>query len=280
VFPRAGRWIDTDNVEFLPTALGVVSSDGRSFHWSHGAWRAESGEVWSGPTNGRWIALDGTTFIACDGVWIGPGCKIFRLADDGRFYSDAGDVWEGLGFLMRAFEHERAQSGLYRLDDRVLIRRPRSETPTLRVIYQQEMAGKWWRTQPAKGQQMVYMLPPPHIVLDRRRVGQLIAQGALQLLPLIKQFGYNDDQQAQFVADCQHSIVEPTGARSSRKIFDRKNRPQARLAHLLKKPAESRSPRNGDLLNPFVINKLMRPIILTQKANAKSARCTRPSKRK
>jgi hypothetical protein len=280
VHPRIGRWIDADGVEFLPTALGVVSSDGRSFHWRRGAWMGESGEVWNGPTSGQWIGLDGSTFIARDGVWIGPGGRIFRRGEDGRFYSDTGDVWEGLGFLTSPLDSERAHSALYRLDDRVLLVRPRSETPTLTVAYRQLRAKRRWKTPQTRTQPTVYKLPPPHIVLDRRRVGQLIAQGEIQLVPLIRQLGYNENQQAQFVAECQQSVVEPAGARNSRRFVDPKHRSETRLSHLPREPAERTSARNGDLLNPFVINKLMRPIIVTRKPNAKSVRRSRPSKRK
>jgi hypothetical protein len=261
-------------------------------------WRAKDGTEWTGIGDGQWIEPNGDTFTPLDidaGLWMGPENKLYKRGDDGKYYAADGSVWDGPTHA-HWLNNRRSRTVLESSRDKTVFVKPRATTPTPRLARRCFRFKR--RESPTKPREPVYFVPPPNIIVDRRRVGELIAEGQTQLMPLVKRLGIDEAEIGRFVADCKkqesvsqineppRSIGEPevTPRRPPRTAVSRFPRfdpdplvppllfPQQPLSpgrgRSARALASARTPRNGvrDLSNPFVISRVLRPRLLTQRA--------------
>jgi hypothetical protein len=305
------RWIDFQGVAYFATGTGVVSSEGDVFQLcSDGKWRTRYGKMWEGfrQGQGQWIDKDGNIYMPLDyykGIWIGPNSKIFRKADDGRYYAENGDLWDGPSIPTEFQTAHEGLSGsaLFMSREKILIVRPRPSTPVASAPYKMRRRIRW-KTPPVRIPRRIYVVPPPNIIVDKRRVRELITQGETQLMPLMKHITeeLDDREKALFLRECQiamqdriqvqeaqqeveslapRPITEPVGMKAPTRPLTWRDKLDPGLTPIppLRMPREGEWPKPGtargvlrrmarpkgtaprDLSNPFVVNRLVRPLL-------------------
>jgi hypothetical protein len=279
---RGGRWVGLQQTQFLPTERGFISSDKLL--------RVVPGRPIPGQfQEGRWFeGGSGAAYAPVDrvnGIWLGPGGKVFRVGADSRFYSPNGEIWEGPVHRELFRRESRPRSGLLSPNEKIMFVRPRAQTPPFPVRYKRRPVR--WKTPPLRTPPRLYVVPPPNIVIDRRRLVELIAYGEVQLMPLMRRLGMDADgpECARFIvnsrAHAAKPVNEPMSAKAERRMgiwaeklgTDLVPIPPLRLprgsppprARPVLRQAEAPQKRAGlDLTNPFRINRLVRPVLLVK----------------
>jgi hypothetical protein len=279
-----------NGVAYFATGAGVVSSEGDDFElFSDGMWRTRDGKMWKGFRHGQgqWVDKDGNIYMPLDyekGIWIGPNSKIFRRAEDGCYYAENGDLWDGPSIPT---EFPRTRDGLsssarFMSRAKILIVRPGASTPTDTTPCRTRRPISW-KTPPLRISRMIYAVPPPNIIVDRWRVRELIAQGETQLMPLMERITeeLGDHEKAQFIRACQivlhnqvhvqeaeqhakslapRPITEPAGTRASRRPLAWRDRLDPGLTPI----PPLRLPKEGEWPNPatarYVLRRTARPV--------------------